>query len=608
MGRRGTWTIYEWVLVAALCVVIALSAITLYKAATIRMPDASVIIQIVGALNGITEALDEFLVFGGGECSVDSGVFNVESYFQALSTEYDFILRFDNVRAPTDNTDVDRTNITYYPGFYNATGSNEPVLQGNVLDHDRFKQFQAAPYTVGYFFNVSYFDVSKTSRRVPVAERNVEDRGPNNLEHRRIMAALTANKMVCHYADRTSMFVTNVYDSWVVHRLPILSTFKDHMIDHFLDIHLGSGVTHPQFIKGYFNDYLNLIAVIGTNQEARTRTLRAHLNNKCVRKYFADRILQVVDTTKTDTITYHWIKSGMHLENAVTEAIHAIVYFGPLVNAVNLVVKQEISPVTMTKGTLGYSFLKLFRLAGEGKGVVFNPPSDVVENGYPGTAPQFEVNVVREFLRLMLPDNLLVSTDTQNNCVGCAPHTQSRHIPRLIELRAEYDRAGLDTNAFPWSPAPSAPGYIKAQELYSLYDATRYNASFMASYNDIVCIDTFSSCSRQGESAALISSIESFSTSMVDGETQSPPGEYQFIPVFEHPIYAPFGLGSTRNAYESLIQYTLVKLFDTIECLHFVDACVDNPALCAVGSVHIPLAPVTTAPDSFFVYNIECPA
>lgn len=618
MGRRASsWSLLEWFLLLGLIIVIGLSVGILIKASTIHVPNNGVIVQVVGVLNSITDVLEEFIVFGRGECSVNAGMFDVEAHFPQVSGEYLATIRFDNVRDPTDFSDPERTNITYFPGVYQITGSNLPVLPNgtNALNHTRFKQFQATSYSVAFFFNVSYFTVLKNSRRLSVSERNVEDRGPNNLEQRRLMVALTANKIACRYADRVTLFVTNVYDSWVVHKQPVLSSFKDQMIVFFLNLFLGTG-NHPQFVKDYLNDYFYFIAInIDNNIEANIRTMRAHLNNKCVRAYFEERILHVVETSMTDTITYHWMKSGMPLESAVTEAIRAITAFGPLINAVKQVVTQEISHIPITNGTFGYSFLKLFRLAGEGHGVVFNPPPTAVLNGYNGTSTQFEINVVREFLRIMVPDNLLVSTDTQNNCDGCSNHTQARHIPQLIELRAEYDKlvlAGLDPITNPWSPAPTAIGWIKAVQQYDLYNPTRY-LNFMASYDALICEDGCSACLTPSDKpTALLASIEAFTNSTVDGETLIPPGETVFIPVFPQPIYAPFGLGATRNPYESLIQYILVRLFDTIECLHFVNVCTANPALCNVASDSflyplIPLAPVTSAPDSLFVSSIQCP-
>lgn len=555
----------------------------------------------------IDDKLDELLIFGRNECHPVSGILNVEDRFPEINALYDQIIRFDNIRGTPDLTDPTRTNITYFPGLPGVSPTNNlPVLVGNVFDHDRFELFQATPFSVNFFFGVNPFNVSSTSRRIAAADRNVQDHGPDNLEQRRIMAALTKNKIVCRYNDRVLTFVNNVYDSWVVHREPVLSSFKDHLIEYYLDIHLGTD-KRPDFVRKYFNDWLFFIATIDDDATAAVRTKTAFLTNPCVREYFEARILDVIDEGKTDTITYHWIKSGMPLESAVTEAIRAITSFGPLVNAVNLIVNQSIIP-TVAAGACGRTFLELFTLASNGVGRAFTAgcAAEVVYPG--GNAEQLSINVVREFLRILVPDNLLVSTDQETGCVGptCSIHTQARHVPQLIEIRAEYDRAGLVT---PWTPAPIAAGFISARNIFGFYNPTKYVASFTAAYSDAVCNETCSAClSPTDKTPGLLSIINSFTKSAVDSETPLPPGEGNLIPVFPQPIYAPFGLGSTRNAYEILIQYTLLRLFDTIKCLQFVNVCQLDPGspLCdptdpSFTDSLIPLAPLLAVPDAFFV-------
>ena len=576
----------------------------------------------VRELAELSDVIDEFVVFGRGVCNVEHGVFNRSRFFPALENTYAELVRFDNVRAPTDRFDPTRTNITYFPAvplaFPNGSGVGviTPFLENsNVLDTTRFKQFNGAPFTVGFFFGYDTRTISPTSRLVASGDRNVEDRGPNNLEQRQLMAALTKNKIVCRYADRVLTFVTNVYDSWVIHRLPVLSSFKEHLIDYYLDIHLGTA-NHPAFVKEYFNDWLFFIATIDDNEEARERTLRAHVTNPCVREYFRTRILDVIDETKTDTITYHWIKAGMPIESAITEAIRNVAVFGPLINAVNLIVTQSIRPTVVTPGTFTYTFLRLFRLATAGTGQLFTAggiPTTVPQ--YTGTPEQLQINVVREFLRILIPDPLFVTTDSTNQCAGCATHTQARHIVQLIEIRGEYERqfpTPAERLAVPWTPFGGL-GWNTSANLYGFYNPTKYAiGGFTASYSDAVCPGNCSAClDASDRTAGLLASVASFTTSPLDGRTLRPASEQALIPVFATPIYAPFGLGATRNPYEILIQYTLLKLFDTIQCLQFVDVCTNSPDLCREGSatfVHplVPLAPIRAVPDSLFVVGSNC--
>jgi len=569
--------------------------------------------ETIGRLEDIQETLDEFLEFGEDQCHGDAGVFDIESRFPLVDAEYDRTIRFDNIRGQTDPTDPTRTNITYFPGLPGVSPTNNlPVLVGNHLDHTRFKAFQGNPYSIGFFFNVSYFDVEPTSRLLSVLDRNIEDRGPNNLELRRVMAALTREKIVCRYNDRILTFVQNVYDSWVVHREPVLSSFKNHLINFYLDIMLGTA-DHPDFVKKYFDDWLFFISTIDSDDVAEVRTKSAHIQNQCVREYFESRILDVMDESKTDTIVYHWMKSGMPLESVITEGIRAITSFGPLVNAVYLAVNQSINKAA-SPGTCFVSFLELFDLASQGiaRAFIFTNNCQAVVYSGSLTPEQIEINVIREFIRLTVPDPLTVSTDTGNTCVGCSPHTSARHSAQLIEIRAEYDRAvaaGLiNPVTQPWTPAPTATGWIAATQRFGAYNPVQY-ANFTASYANATCNDTCSACLAPSDrTPGLLASINSFTVSPVDGETQLPAGEGSLIPVFQFPIYANFGLGARRNPYEILIQYTLLKLFEAIKCLQFINVCPAGQATPACNPnstsfVHplIPLAPLVATPDSFFV-------
>lgn len=622
----GCGDIFFWVGAFALGLLLALSLATLFGVygITTSCSDSEF---VTNRLNNITSTLDQYVVFGETPCSAQAGIHNVSRYYTGLDAEYNEIIRFDNVRSTTDASDPTRTNITYYPAVPQAPplGSgatvNTPTLPGNTFNLTRFKVFQATPYSIGYFFGVSLATISPTSRRLATAQTSVEDRGPNNLGQRRIMAALTKNKIVCRYSDRVLIFVNNVYESWVVHRLPVLSSFRSHLIDFFLDIHLGNAA-HPDFVKAYFNDYLAFIATVDSNAEARERTLRARLNNQCVRDYFESRILDVIDEAKTDTITYHWFTSGMHLEKVITEAVYNIVWFGPLVNAVNLMVNQSINPRAATPGTFGYSFLRLFYLASIGTGQLFNPLSTPVRGEpitspfYTGSAEQLQINVVREFIRMMIPDPLSVSTDTDNNCAGCSTHTQARHSVLLIQLRAEYEKRFptlAEQNAAPWSPPFTSLGWNTSVSIFGVYNPTKYAGLYNATYADAVCDSGCSCCLADSDRpAGLLNSINAFTTSAFDGQTLIPLGDTALIPVFVQPLYAPFGLGSTRNPYEILIQFTLLKLFDTVKCVQFVNDCLLNPQRCNPASPAfryplVPLAPLRAVPDSFFFSGLQCP-
>jgi hypothetical protein len=303
------------------------------------------------------------------------------------------------------------------------------------------------------------------------------------------------------------------------------------------------------------------------------------------------------------------------------EALHNIVAFSQFDNTIQLLVTQAMNPA-LTPGTGPFSFLNLFYRAGLGQPIslIFPPPTFVNVSAYNGTPEQLQINVMREYLRIMLPNNLWFSTDTSDLCPTCSPHKQSRHIPQLIQIRGEYEKqfpSAPAQAAFPWntSAGTTNTGFASAAQLWARYDPTRYAANFMAKFSDAVYGGTSTSPAFDAtdEVPFLLQSIASFTNSSVDNETKLPPGDASMIPVFPTPLYSAFGLGARRCPGEIFNQRIIFELFDAIKCLTFYDDCTLNPSRCDPNSPDfryplIPLAPFKGAPDSLFVKAIQCPA
>ncbi len=565
----------------------------------------------------VGEILNEWLIYPQSVCHNNQGVFNVSQYFGPLNSTYVAIRIFDNIGQPTNYSDPTRTNITYFPGvpgappFGSGLGVILPTFPGNKINHTRFGKFQSVPYTIFFFMNLSLSTISPTDNRITVFLRNIEDRGPNNLEHRRYKAALTKSKVVGRYTNKIDKFMNNIYDSWVINKANVLSTFKTRLIDFFLDFHLGTA-DHPQFIKDYFSDFLFFISTVDSANVSAARAMSGHMNTQCVRNYFFERIAIIQETGQTDTITWNWINAGMPIEATVMEAIHNIVAFSQFNHVVQLLVSQTMNPGS-TPGTGGYTFLKLFSLAGVGVPISFAPqfaPNFYNTTLYSGTPEQLQINVVREFMRITLPNNLWFSTDRSAVCpttTTCSVHTQTRHVPQMIQIRAEYEKAGLQFSpSYPWSPI-GGPGWTAATQLFGVYDPSRYNA-FMAKFSDAVYSGTATNPAFDSSDlpAALLNTINSFHVSPVDNETQIPAGDDSMFPIFPQPIYSAFGLGARRCPGEEFNQYLIFKLFKIMQNLSFYDDCVLNPSRCIPTSPNfvypmVPLAPFFGLPDSLFV-------
>jgi hypothetical protein len=328
------------------------------------------------------------------------------------------------------------------------------------------------------------------------------------------------------------------------------------------------------------------------------------MNSGCVRDYVRERIKVIQSETMTDTITWNWIQAGMPTDSVILEAMHNMGAFSQYNNIFQMIATQTINPSGTTPGTGGQTFLDLFKLAGQGIPITFAlPPPYFNTTFYNGTPEELQLNVIREFMRIMLPNNLWFSRNVQNNCAGCSNHTQARHIPQLIQIRAEYEKAALATQ---WFPAGS-PGWNSAAALYARYDPSRYTG-FAAKFSDSVFSgnNTTPAFDHNDTAAGLLCSIAAFTNSPIDNETTLPSGEGSMIPVFPNPIYAPFGLGARRCPGEIFNQFVILELFKAIQCLNFYDDCTLNPSFCDPFSPNfkykpVALAPFKSAPDSIFV-------
>lgn len=556
--------------------------------------------------------------FGQSPCHPTEGILDVESYYIELRPELNAIVRFDNVRQPTNFTDPNRTNISYFPSYPapypigTGAGINTPTLVGNVLNHLRYKKFQSVPYTVSYFINISSATVSPTDERLSVFIKNIEDRGPNNLEHKRYQASLTKRVVKGRYQGHIKIFARCVHDSVVISKLPALSAFKGCFLDFFLNIHFGIN-DHPSFVRDFFNDFLYFVTTTDSNDVAAVRLMKGHMNTKCVREYVKGRIAVILSHTMTDTITWHFMKAGMPIETVTMECIHNIVAFAQFDNTFHLLVSQSMNPSVITPGTGGLSFFDLYRKAGAGVPLSFLFPAPYYNTTlYSGTPEQLKINVIREYFRIMLPNNLWFSSDASAPlCPGCSPHQQVRHIPQLIQIRAEYEKAGIP---LPWSPAAStSTGWTMAQQLYGRYDPSRYSGPFMAAFSDAVYDGTSTSpaYSMSDETDAIVATINSMINSPIDNETTMLSSDASMIPVFAKPIYAPFGLGARRCPGEILNINVVYELLESLQCLKFYDDCVLNPSRCDPTSVDftyrlVPLAPFKAMPDSLFVLSAVC--
>ena len=132
---------------------------------------------------------------------------------------------------------------------------------------------------------------------------------------------------------------------------------------------------------------------------------------------------------------------------------------------------------------------------------------------------------------------------------------------------------------------------------YFQYNPNQYNLAFQTSFE--YCLDPPVTTNP----TPAFNPADFFQVSPVDNETVIPKSNRQMQPVFDKPIYTPFGLGYRRCAGEIFVYLVTLKIFEKFQVLF------NDPQLSGdtrfefrVG-VYPPItpAPFTFVPDNIFV-------
>jgi hypothetical protein len=403
-----------------------------------------------------------------------------------------------------------------------------------------FNKFQSVNYSLGFYFDVDMFTVQPYDENLSVFLTNLEDRGYDakggNYKKRAYMWALNCENTK-NYSARINNFLNAWYSDITVARKPLLSSFETQVILFFLNVHIGDD-TYPDWLIRYFQAFINIIGFADPDRPGRDdEMLWGHANTDCVRKYFRDRRQIILDNHITDTIVYGWAVAGVPEQNLVMEAIHNMVAFSQFNNTMYKIVQNQLNP---PPGRPSY-FVKFKEATGN---------------------PQEQLNVIREIFRLEVPNQVSFSRK------GGTLNTQTRHVHQAIMVANEG-------------------GIVP----YGTYNTARY-AAFNTSFDD--CLPP-----PPPPGPGLIRKpADEFTLSPVDAATgfgtELPNDNLNMIPVFDPPIYTPFGLGYRRCAGEVFTYSVILKLIDRICDLTFVqDAAIIEPL--------IPLAPFFAVPDNLFV-------
>lgn len=429
-------------------------------------------------------------------------------------------------------------------------------------DNDGYSKFQSVPTSLDTYFLRDTFNAPSTDPSLTLFLTALEDRGLDRLgrrNHRKTeyMSALTSERSLL-YVPKIQAFVNRVYSSVVTNDLPLLSAFKDELIEFFLDVHWGEDPERPDFVREYFRRFIDVVGFGDPTLPGRNEAFMFGADNaQAVRNYARAQTIKVIAQNDQTSIVYHWNLAGLSVEAQLTEAVHNIVAFSQFNHHLFLVVRDKLTGTPFTlpppvPPVFQYNFLAKYAAAAD---------------------DQEKLNIIRETYRILLPNGNDFSRVREASPSGNV--VSARHLRLPIELGSDIALAGGDQN-------------VGTQNFLNFaLDLSRY-APYNTNFTDNNCPQLISAQSDH------FYPEDQFGVSPVDGETLIDLCNTKMFPVYPLPAYDPFGLGYRRCAGEAFNMVVTKIIFDRFAVTDFEQRAIppDTPL--------VTLAPFVAKPDDIY--------
>ena len=454
-------------------------------------------------------------------------------------------------------TQYSKWNIWKYPGippppisFLPPTHQMFPFWNSQwQVSNWGYRKFAAFPHWVIAVLGNDPATYESASLRNSIFAKDLEDRGPNNRLKKQYMTALTCDK-IHFYEPKIQAAVDKFVGDITQDGKPLMSSFYQHNLELYFDLHLDGPTGHPEYVTEYVELFMQLLHVDGDNyvQTRRDDWTRLTCLVPYVEDYFAERRQHILENNIQSTFVYWWDDAGIPVESVLFEAVHNILAWGQFAAALFQVLRAKLEGYIAIENVID--------------GLILDKKVDLIAKLGAASDFQERLDVAREAFRLLVPTQFVMSR------VNTKPEGED------VKVLQDEDFEHTKSLLLPYFVQVLNDGY---NPLFLTTKVAEYNTD---RYRDFQPATACPFASGQFLNSSNLD--EEFIASSVDGETIVPASHADYFPVFptgrkpflglgeiNGPKYCPFGLGYRRCPAEIFNLFYLQTILDGLAGLDF---------------------------------------
>ena len=477
------------------------------------------------------------------------------------------------------------------------TSSTTPagVFSNSLINSEDIVHNKAGsiPWVLAFYAGLLEVSEPQDSEKRTVFLKNFVERGPSNEDKRIYMSAVLGDK-IGFYKPKTRAFLEKVRTRALAGE-PLISVFREELMKYFVSIHTGEEKNYPAFVIDYYTTFMDIVGNFAnpeTNVDPTESLMKGYLAVPDLKNYFEQRLRKVMKEEDKTTLAYHWTKAGMSSDAFITESVHNIVAFSQFAHVFYLSVvektwanspqtaplerwehPQTIPSIPLSDSLEPFSvgpvdFFAKYKTSVEDEETALDGVTDIHEmRMIKESAAADRLDISRELYRLMTPNGnsfSLLSPEGDVDGTG-VPHgvpVEVNHIWVFLMISNTTPNPYFPPGAF--HPDPIEDENIRKTITHFFYDTSKY-----AQWRTSLLECNLTSCpSLQDIYNHNHTSSDKFSFSKVDNNPNHNDGTLldaaneKLIPVFDKPIYLPFGMKDRRCPGEILDNEIMQEILD----------------------------------------------